>query len=147
MGSQRTLHLASTPIFTLATSESFALLYGISHLISFLNEPLQVWGFHNNKAENDNASHLPFCRCCALCLDVVHWHNCGTILGTWEPGWDLFVVHFYLLCTLLWTLGAQLSLLFNGPTSGQCRMQPCKQCTMQWACKSFDSLMDMDVGT
>ena len=37
---------------------------------------------------------------CALCMGVVYWHNCGSILGACEYGWDYFVryTHFVQYC-------------------------------------------------
>ena len=29
--------------------------------------------------------------CCALCLGVIDWHICGSILGACKFGWDSFV--------------------------------------------------------
>ena len=38
----------------------------------------------------------------------------------WECGWDCCVDNILTLCTISWTIGAPLCLLFNGPTSWQC---------------------------
>ena len=41
--------------------------------------------------------HNVHTECCALCPGAIDWHNCGTILGVREFGWDWFM---YMLPTL-----------------------------------------------
>ena len=35
--------------------------------------------------------------CCALCLGVVDWHNCGNVLGALESGWGLVLDNLHSL--------------------------------------------------
>ena len=37
---------------------------------------------------------------CALCQDVVDWHNYGEVLGAYEFGWDWFVFTVTLSITM-----------------------------------------------
>ena len=50
---------------------------------------------------------------CALCLGVVDWHNCGTVLGALESGWGL-VVQLHSLYDIIRGNGAPLMLFVMG---------------------------------
>ena len=34
---------------------------------------------------------------CALCPGAVDWHNCGSVPGVWEFGWDCFANNLHAL--------------------------------------------------
>ena len=59
----------------------------------------------NVKSGPSDVTGLSHDICCALCVGVIDWHNCGTILGVLECGLGLFWCILYSLCTLFVEMG------------------------------------------
>ena len=44
-------------------------------------------------------------QCCALCLGVIDWHNCGIALGVLEPGLGIGLYNYLYSVTFLVGIG------------------------------------------
>ena len=72
-----------------------------SHLISLFHE----WNrdFRTRKARAPPlVQHI---TCCALCMGVVDWHNCGTVPGALESGLGIGLGNYLYFVTLLVGMG------------------------------------------
>ena len=72
--------------------------------------------------------------CCALCLGVIDWHNCGIILGAVESSWGLVCTITLTLCIIRGN-GAPLMLFVMGPQPGNVTRNISLFCL--WLCNIF----------